>query len=164
MPRRKTSPSPSEGSPSAPDSHLRHGAGAWRCPLHPARPGPEGPIAQLGSWEEHVGKGGARLCPGEGGTVPKDPDRQGQGHRREAAPQPLCPGPQRRTRKATKAPWGPVTLPPTRVGTRLWDPGGPRADGGRWGWAQPAHLGHSCPTISVTGSLATHTYAHVCSE
>lgn len=52
-------------------------------------------------------KAGPGCVQGRVGQVPKDPDHQGQGHRSEEAPQPLCPGPQGRTWRATKAPWGP---------------------------------------------------------
>lgn len=162
-PRRRTSPSPSEGSPSAPDLHLRHGARARRCPLHPARPGPEGPTAQLGGWEDCVSKGRARLCPREGGIVPKDPDCQGQCRSNEAAPQPLCPGPQGRTRKATKAPWGPGDTATRSGGNQAvgpWRVTG--TDRGRWGRGQPARLGHSGPARSAKGSLATHSCMNTC--
>ena len=145
--RRRTSPSPSEGSPLAPDPHLRHGAGAQRCPLHPARPGPEGPTARPSGREERVGKGGARLCPRAGGTGSQGPRPPGSGSQERGGSTATLPGPQGRTWRATKAPWGPGDAATHSGGNQTvgsWQV--TDLDRGRWGRGQPTHPSHSRPT------------------
>lgn len=163
-PRRRTSPSPSEGSPSAPDPHLGHGARARRCPLHPARPGPEGPTAQLGGREECVSKGGARLCPREGGTAPKDPGGQLSvaGMRRPRSHSALAPreGPG----KPQRPPGAQVTLPPAQVGTRLWAPGRSQARTEAAGGRDSLPVSATLVQPEVRSARSIRTRVHTCAQ
>lgn len=128
--------------------------------MHPTRPGPEGPIAQLGGWEERVGKGGARLCPREGGTVPKDPDRQGQSHWR-GGPAATLPWPPGKEPESHKGPWGPGDTATHSGGSQTVGPGGPQAR------TEATGGGDSPPILALMSNLKCEglsCYTHICTR
>lgn len=100
------------------------------------------------------------MCPREGGTVPKDPDRQGQSHWR-GGPAAALPWPPGKEPESHKGPWGPGDTATHSGGSQTVGPGRPQAR------TEAAGGGDSPPILALMSNLKCEglsCYTHICTR